>query len=150
MRFTQTILKLILLAGLCAETVWASSHVEVRVEVKDAYMYAPIPGRDVAVAYWTLNNQGGDTTLIDIRIPAEHSWARKAEIHRHVHRNGMMSMQRVSELPLAEKAQQLFEPGGYHVMVFGVKNVQVGGQIPVVLYWQDGSQQEVLLDVRQR
>jgi copper(I)-binding protein len=51
---------------------------------------------------------------------------------------------------LPAKGQQLFEPGGYHVMVFGVKNVQVGGQIPVVLYWQDGSQQEVLLDVRQR
>lgn len=140
------ILGLMMFGGLWASVAMAASQVL----VSDAYLYAPIPGRDVAVAYWHLHNQGDDTALVDIRIPDNQRWARKAEIHRHLHRDGMMSMQKVTDLVLPAKGQQLFEPGGYHVMVFGVKNVQVGGQIPVVLYWQDGSQQEVLLDVRQR
>lgn len=129
----------------------SAAAAKTQVVVTDAYMYAPLPGRDVAVVYWQLNNGGGEeVTLVDIRIPAQPGWARKAEIHQHLHRDGMMSMQRVESLTMAAKSQTLFESGGYHVMVFGVKNVQVGSQVPVVLLWQDGSQQEVLLDVRRR
>lgn len=124
--------------------------VAAEIEVVDGYIYAPIPGQSMTAAYWQLaNSEKTEARLLEILVPGDSSWAKRVEVHEHVHRNGMMRMQRVDEFVLAAESKQSFEAGGYHLMVFGVNSLSVGSHVPVILRWQHGEQQ-VLLEVRQR
>ncbi len=128
----------------------SSLSVAAEVKVANGYIYAPVPGQTMTAAYWQLDNQAEtQARLLEIAIPADMPWAKKVEVHEHVHRNGMMRMQRVDTFVLAADSRESFVPGGYHLMVFGVNGLHVGSHVPVVLRWQHG-EQKVLLEVRQR
>jgi periplasmic copper chaperone A len=139
-------IRCLVLMGLLLSCV----SVTAEVGVSAGYIYAPVPGQSMTAAYWQLDNQANtEARLLEILVPSDSPWAKKVEVHQHEHHGGMMRMQRVDEFVLAADAQELFEPGGYHLMVFGVKALSVGNHVPVVLRWQHGEQQ-VLLEVRQR
>ena len=48
--------------------------------------------------------------------------ANSAEIHEHSHKNGKMSMRRVSSLVVPAGGSVSLVPGGYHLMMFGLEN----------------------------
>jgi periplasmic copper chaperone A len=142
----NTRVRYLVLAWLLLSGVSVAAGVEVSV----GYIYVPVPGQSMTAAYWQLeNSEKAEARLLEIRVPGDSPWAKKVEVHQHVHHDGMMRMQRVDEYVLTAESKESFEPGSYHLMVFGVKALSVGSHVPVVLRWQHGEQQ-VLLEVRQR
>lgn len=93
------------------------------------------PGRSVnGAAYFTLANRGpaGDR-LIGVSSPA----AGRAELHTHIHDKGVMRMRKVAGVDLAPGASVSFRPGGYHVMLMGLKApLRKGGSLPLTLRFE--------------
>lgn len=85
--------------------------------VQDAYVRAPIPGNSMTAVYLTLSNYSDSArTLTEVSAP----WASKIEIHTHDVVNGVMRMRQVDKLEIPSDDSVQLEPGGLHLMVFGV------------------------------
>ena len=60
---------------------------------------------------------------------------------------GTMSMRSVPRLELPAGGQLVLEPGGYHLMLVGVDELEVGGTIEVVLGWEVAGEMTVEAEV---
>ncbi len=116
------------------------------VEISNAWMNESIPGSENGAGYLTLTNVGKQTIkLVDAKTNA----SRATEIHTHVMRDGMMRMKRVPELIIEPQQTIVFQPGSYHLMMFGVKKAyKPGDSVEFELYFDDGETHQVVADVK--
>ncbi len=90
------------------------------IEVTDARIRAPLPGRDMTAGYFTLrNDRDAALVLTGVTSPA----ARAVEMHETSSDGGMMKMRRLDEVVVGAGETVRFEPGGRHLMLFGVSNL---------------------------
>jgi len=104
--------------------------------VQDAYVRAPIPGNPMTAVYLTLSNYSDSArTLTEVSAP----WATKIEIHTHDVVNGVMRMRQVDKLEIPSDDSVQLEPGGLHLMVFGVDaSLAESSEAPLTLCFDDG------------
>ena len=102
--------------------------------VSDAYIRGLPPGQAVTAAFMTLTNGlNHECRLVGATSPV----AGSAEIHAHTHQNGTMSMRPVDEVVLPKGGSVSFEPGGYHLMLFGLqKSLSDGDEHRVTLLFE--------------
>ena len=83
-----------------------------------------------AVAYLTITDSGAADTLTSVATPiAEH-----ATVHQSTESAGMMHMEPVASLQIAAGARQDLKPGGYHIMLTGLKQpLKAGDSFPITL-----------------
>ncbi len=116
-----------------------------QVTVSGAWSRATPPHATTGVVYMTLTSAAADK-LIGVSTPV----ARQAELHRSTDQGGMVRMRSVPgglELP-AGKAVSL-KPGGYHIMLIGLKApLQVGQSIPLRLTFTHAAPVDVEATVR--
>ena len=117
-----------------------------RIDIEDPYVLPPLPGRDVAVGYFSANNRGEVARTL---TGARSASAERVEIHTHVHDGDMMRMRRVDEVALEPARPVAFAPGGLHLMLFGVQ-LPDAGAVEVVLELDDGNEERVSFAVRPR
>lgn len=84
-------------------------------EIENLRIRPPLPGSEVAVAYFRLVNHG--RAEIEISGVSSDSFA-AAEIHRSLLQDGVSKMRRVEVLRVPGGGGVDFAPGGYHVMLF--------------------------------
>jgi copper(I)-binding protein len=124
---------LLLVLGLQALSLHAGD-----VSVSDVRWREPIPGQTVGALYFSLNNESSQPLIL---TGISLDWARKAEYHEHSHDNGMMRMRRVPQVEVAPGQTLHFEPGGLHIMVFGVaEGASSREALPLQLIADDGRQ----------
>ena len=88
------------------------------VTVINGYIREMPPGQDITAAFMTLKN----STLGLCRLTMASSViAEKIEIHGNFYKDGMMSMRPVDGLDIPPKKSISLKPGGYHLMLFGLK-----------------------------
>lgn len=116
------------------------------VTVSQAFMYTPVPGSQVGAIYLVLENHTASPLILNyIHTPL----ADRVEVHQHLHEDGMMKMREVKHLKIAPKGKQLFEPGGYHLMIFDFfDSVEEGDQFKLSIEFEGGHRAEALVDVR--
>lgn len=115
------------------------------VEVSEAVVQIPIPGKQNTVAYFTLRNRTDQPRLL---VAVSTPVAERAELHRHSEKDGMMSMRQVEEVALPAHGHLSFQPGGYHVMLFDLRReLQTGQEQELVLTFDDDSQLAVTAQV---
>ena len=108
-----------LLIGLLSGT----AHAAELVKVLHPWAWASVPGQRVGGVYMEIVAREG-LRLTSVTSAA----AETAQVHQMKMENGMMRMRAVPFLALpAGKAVKL-EPGGYHVMLFDLKQSLVAGQ----------------------
>jgi copper(I)-binding protein len=87
------------------------------VRATDAVVRAPLaPGRP-AVGYVTLHGGARSETLTSATSGA----AERIELHRSLSKGGVMSMQKVTDVVVPANGELKLAPGGYHLMIFGMK-----------------------------
>lgn len=117
------------------------------VEVVEAWVKPTIPGTENGAGYFQITNQGAQpVTLNGVTTAA----SRASEVHQHVMtEDGMMRMRRVPELVIGSGETVIFQPGGYHVMFFGVNNpFNVGERVEFQLQFADADALDVTAEVR--
>lgn len=93
------------------------------VQVTDAWARATVPGQKVAGAYMQIKS-AVDAKLVGVTSPV----AGSAEVHWMKMEDGTMRMRAIDALDLpAGKAVEL-APGGYHIMLFRLKQPLVAGE----------------------
>ncbi len=89
------------------------------------------PAGDNSAAYFTVVNGGNAAdTLVGVVTDA----AARADVHRSRVEDGVARMLPVPRLAVPAHGRIACEPGGYHVMLMGVKrDLRVGGRVRLVL-----------------
>ncbi len=115
-------------AGLCAALATASiAHAQTpqpQVQVSNAWSRATPGGASTGAVYLTLASPGGDT-LTGISSPA----AQAGSVHEMTMDGAVMRMRAVAGgLPLPPGQPVTLQPGGYHIMLEGLKAPLKQGQ----------------------
>jgi periplasmic copper chaperone A len=77
------------------------------------------------------------------------SVAASAELHEMKLENDVMRMRPVEKLELPAGKKVNLKPGGYHLMLMGLKNqIKVGDVIPLRLILQDKNKKQQLVDIK--
>jgi copper(I)-binding protein len=111
----------------------SSAHIE----VSDAYVRGLPPGQPNTAAFMVvLNDTTDDMTLVSVNTTA----AKKVEMHRHSHVNGVMQMRQVNAIDIDSGKQFEFKPGGYHIMLIGLhKPLRHGDNVALELNFASGA-----------
>jgi copper(I)-binding protein len=103
------------------------------VSISDAWVRSTNAGQEVGAAYMTLTSPK-DVTLSSVTSDVSNS----VEIHSMTMENGVMKMRMLDALSLKAHQPYPLAPGGYHIMLFDLKNpLTVGEQVNFVLYFED-------------
>lgn len=139
--------KLLLLTGLLASPLLAQAHEYSigKIEIDHPWSREMPPSAPNAAAYFTLHNAGEADRLSAVSTPL----AQKAELHEHIHRDGLMKMQQVEAVDVPAGGAVQFAPMGYHVMLFGLKQqMKDGERFPLTLHFDKAGDVEVEVAVQ--
>jgi copper(I)-binding protein len=101
-----------------------------KITVKSAWMRVPPGGRDVSAAYLVIRNDGGADTLMSVSSPM----ADDVQMHISEMSDDVMSMREESTVPIPANSTINYQPGGRHLMVFGVREgLKAGDEVPFIL-----------------
>ena len=115
------------------------------VSVSDAWARATPGGAASGAAYLML--MGGDKA--DALTGASTPVATTAELHQTISDQGVMKMRPVASVAIPAGGMVTFKPGGYHVMLSGLKNPLVAGQtFPLTLTFQHAAPVTVTVTIR--
>lgn len=121
-------MRLTLAAALIAipATVFAQQSTP---NVAHAWSRAAMAGHQ-GVVYLTITDAGAPDTLTGATTPVANS----AELHEFIDDHGVMKMRPVASLPVAPGHPAMLKPGGYHIMLMGLKQpLTQGEQFPLAL-----------------
>jgi hypothetical protein len=100
---------------------------------------SPIPSNPSA-AYMTVYGGPEDAELLAVMS----DYARKVEMHETIEKDGMSSMAMLDKVPIPAKSEVKFEPGGKHLMLWGVSNDTIKrGTMPFIFVFSTGKRIEV-------
>lgn len=110
----------------------------------------PLPEVSVnGAAYLTVNNTG---TVPDRLVGAVSEIAEQIEIHTHVNQEGLMKMVQLEQgaaIPSGEVVA--FEPGGLHIMLFGLRSpLKAGTEYHLTLQFESAGDLDVVVKVEDR
>ncbi|MBT8149290.1 MAG: copper chaperone PCu(A)C [Gammaproteobacteria bacterium] len=112
----------------------------------DGYFRLPVAGRSVSSAYLTLHNRSGRAQVLTGFSSAQ---VRAIEMHRTVNVEGTMRMRRVPSYELLPGQTLQMEPGGYHLMLFGLpEQLAASDKITIELVLDSGDNVSATLAAR--
>jgi len=103
----------------------ASAGTPPGLSVTGAWARATPPGTTVAAVYLVIDNTAGEA---DRLLAISTDRAGSAEVHTIIHDGDLAMMRRVEPLQVGAGERILFEPGGIHVMLMGLKSPLAEGQ----------------------
>ena len=101
-------------------------------------------GQATGGAYMKIANAGGDDKLLSVSSDA----AKSVELHEMKMEGDVMKMRQVDGIVLKAGQTVELKPGGYHVMLVGLKApLKVGDKIPAKLKFEKAGEVDVTLNV---
>jgi copper(I)-binding protein len=135
----QSLLALVLL-------MLSSLSLAAGITIEDPYVRAIPPGSTISASFLTLKNTSDKDIAL---VKAVSDIAENVELHEHVHENGMMKMRQVPRINIAAKSETALKPGGYHIMLIGLKKtIQPGDIIDMTLEFDNGDKQAIKAEVK--
>ena len=115
-----------------------AAHAADLVQVKEPWAKATVPGQKVGGVYMKI------VARENLRLTGVKSAvAETAEVHQMKMENGMMRMRALPFLDLPAGKTVKLEPGGYHIMLFDIKQSLVAGQkLKLELTVEDASKRQ--------
>jgi len=105
-------------------------------QMREAYVREMPPGQSTSAAFMKLVNTSNRPVAI---VAVTSDGAGQTEIHRSHQVDGMMQMERVMRLEIPAHGQQIFAPGGYHLMLINLKrSFRAGDKINITLLDEEG------------
>ncbi|MFP6863033.1 copper chaperone PCu(A)C [Pseudomonas sp.] len=140
--------KTLLIAALLSPSLFANAHEYKVGELHIAHPWSREmpPVAPTAAAYFVVHNKGAEADrLLSVSTPH----AGKAELHEHMHADGVMKMQQVENVAIPAGGEVKFEPMGYHVMMFNLKQqAKDGERFPLTLTFENAGKVDVEVAVQ--
>jgi copper(I)-binding protein len=113
------------------------------ITISDAWARATAPGQKVAAAYMNLSSKQGAAL-----IRAECDLAGSVEIHSMTMENDVMKMRMLEELALPAGKTVSLAPGGFHLMLFNLKQpLDAGKQAKFTLHFRTDAGEDKSIDI---
>ena len=116
-----------------------------KVEAVDGYVRLLPPGSPNTAAFMVLKNDADKPVTLTAAASPD---AGRAELHTHLHENGVMRMRQVESIAIPAKGEVALKPGSFHVMLFEVRELSQGTPFPLTLTMDDGQTLELNLPVK--
>ena len=131
--------------SVCSEPAIASEACAAPICVEQAWTRATPGGSQEAAFYFSIvNESGSDEKLVAVSTTA----APVAMIHRTTVKDRVVQMVMVGDVTVPAHGRVLFSPGGYHVMVTGLKApLKEGMTVPAKFSFASGRTLEVRIPV---
>lgn len=114
--------------------------------VHDAWVRQPTGDRKEAGVFATVENSSATPRAI---VSASADIADKVELHEMKMMGAMMRMSPVKQIEVPARGKVELKPGGYHVMLFGLKKRPMAGDtFTLSLTFDDGSTASAMASVR--
>nr|WP_298135867.1 copper chaperone PCu(A)C [uncultured Pseudomonas sp.] len=126
---------LLLIASLAAGLpAYAHDYTLGQLHIEHPWSREMPPVAPTAAAYFVVHNSADSPDrLLEVSSPV----AGKAEFHEHLHEDGVMKMQQVPSVVVPAAGEVRFEPMGYHVMLFDLKQqAKAGERFPLKLTFE--------------
>ena len=119
--------KTLLIAALLSPSLFASAHEYSAGELHIEHPWSrEMPAvAPTAAAYFVVHNKGAEADRL-LSVSTPHTG--KAELHEHIHADGLMKMQQVQNVAIPAGGAVKFAPMGYHVMLFNLKQQAKDGE----------------------
>ena len=106
------------------------------------------PSQTITAAYMTIENRtGGELSLISANTEV----AETVELHKMELIDGIMKMHRVEAIDIPAGGAAELKPGGYHLMVIGLKRqLKEGDKVTISLQFSRGLRKTITIPVRPR
>lgn len=130
--------RVLVIAAVCLALAACGEPPQPGLYVENAQIRELLPGRDTTAGYFTITNNTGVNVTLE---SAQSSYARAIEMHKTVVRGDSVGMQRIKQHIIAAGASASFEPGGLHLMIFGV--TEMPDEFPITLVFSNGEQLQV-------
>lgn len=117
------------------------------IQAEHAWSRATVAGQTMGGIFLEVHNANSqDVTLISAVTPI----AERAELHTHINDHGVMRMRAVEGGVVIPARQTVsFQPGGYHIMLFGLKKALTDSMsFPVTLHFQQEKPITITVTVR--
>jgi periplasmic copper chaperone A len=102
------------------------------VQVEHAWSRATVPGQ-TGVIYLTITDTGSPDRLTSVASPV----AASATLHESFSENGVSKMREIAGLAVSPGTPVTLAPGGYHIMLMGLKQpLKQGEAFPVTLTFE--------------
>jgi copper(I)-binding protein len=116
------------------------------VQIKDAFARATNPGQSVGGGYLTIDNPN-DTA--DKLIGVTFAKASSVQIHEMKMEGDRMMMRDIGSLSIPAKSKVELKPGGYHLMLMGLKEpLNDGDVISISLQFEKAGKVDVKMPVK--
>lgn len=113
------------------------------ISFENAWLRTPPASLDKTAGYFQLNNRSGkDLTLTG----ATSDQIRAIEMHTTTVDGDMMRMRRLKTVPIPAGETLRFEPGGMHLMIFGLRTSEA---VSITFQFEDGAAQTVPFVLRE-
>ena len=113
------------------------------IKVSEPYFRLMPPGQAVSAGFMVVHNTSSKPVTI-IGVTAD--GLQRVEMHEHTHSDGVMRMRKLDNVTVESGSSLAFEPGGYHLMLFGVpEGMQPNDEIRARLLLSSGAQVEITL-----
>lgn len=144
MNLTQSLLLTALLT--CAWGALAHEYQAGDLHIEHPWSREMPANAPTAAAYFIVHNQGANADrLLAVDTPV----AGKAELHEHVHKDGLMKMQQVPSVTIPAGGETAFAPMGYHLMLFDLKQqFRDGERFPLTLHFEKAGDVQVEVAVQ--
>jgi copper(I)-binding protein len=104
------------------------------------------PNAPTVAAYFTIHNSGSTPDRLN---GVDSPIAGSAQLHEHIHKDGLMKMQQVTTVDIPAGADVTFAPMAYHVMLLDLTDrskLVDGQQFPLTLHFEKAG--DVTVNVR--
>lgn len=130
--------KLLLVAALLLPTcyVQANEYNAGPLQIIQPWSMELPPNAPTVAAYFLIHNNG---TTPDRLTAVDSPIAGSAQLHEHVHKDGLMKMQQVQSVEVPAGGDVSFAPMAYHVMLLDLKDrskLVDGQQFPLTLHFE--------------
>ncbi len=116
------------------------------ITITDAWARATPPGARTAAVYFTVVNDG---EAPDALVGAATEASDLAELHTHVHADGMMQMKQVPAIDVPAGGEAVLKPHGDHLMLVGLHGALAPGEsLELTLSFEHHAQVTVSVPIR--
>lgn len=127
-------MKHLLKTSFFATLLFLSHMARADVAITEAWARASTPGQQVGAAYMTLQS----AQPVKLVYVESSSHADEVEIHSMSMTNGIMKMRKLDALELQPNKPEKLAPGGFHLMLFGLKKpLKAGETVTLKLCFKD-------------
>jgi len=135
--------KLYFVLTMLVSMLLACSKQAPEINITDNWVRATAEGQDGGAAYMTITS-ASDTSLVKVESSASDS----IEIHSMSMENGIMKMRMLEQLDLKAKTPNKLAPGGFHLMLFDLKNpLKAGETVSFSLHFKNEAGKETLVTI---